>query len=65
MPEILAHLMLATPNRGWLEWTDLLEPILKDPFAVEQGAIIFPEKPGFDFDWDENALSCYKIQETE
>ena len=31
MPEISSHLMLATPNRGWLEWTDWLEPILKDP----------------------------------
>lgn len=61
MPEISAHLMLATPNRGWLEWTDWLEPILKDPFAVEEGAVIVPKKPGVGFDWDEDALNRYEF----
>ena len=61
MPEISAHLMLATPNCGWLEWTDWLEPILKDPFAVEEGAVIVPKKPGVGFDWDEDALNRYSF----
>ena len=59
MPEISAHLMLATPNRGWLEWTDWLEPILKDPFVVENGNMIVPNKPGTGIEWDDAALKRY------
>ena len=61
MPEISAHLMLATPNCGWLEWTDWLEPILKDPFSVHDGEVIVPNKPGVGFDWDEDALGRYAL----
>ena len=51
--------MLATPNRGWLEWTDWLEPILKDPFVVENGNMIVPNKPGTGIEWDDAALTRY------
>ena len=61
MPEISAHLMLATPNRGWLEWTDWLEPILKDPFEVQNGDVIVPNKSGVGIEWDEAALARYAI----
>ena len=61
MPEISSHLMLATPNRGWLEWTDWLEPILKDPFIVKDGNVIVPNKAGAGIEWDEAALDRYAI----
>ena len=61
MPEISAHLMLATPNRGWLEWTDWLEPILKDPFEIQNGDVIVPNKSGVGIEWDEAALARYAI----
>ena len=61
MPEISAHLMLATPNRGWLEWTDWLAPILKDPFEVQNGDVIVPNKSGVGIEWDEAALARYAI----
>ena len=61
MPEISSHLMLATPNRGWLEWTDWLEPILKDPFIVKDGNVIVPNKTGAGIEWNEAALDRYAI----
>ena len=61
MPEISAHLMLATPTRGWLEWTDWLEPILKDPFQITNGDVIVPDAPGVGIEWDEAALARYAL----
>ncbi|MCZ6863211.1 MAG: mandelate racemase [Alphaproteobacteria bacterium] len=61
MAEISAHLMLATPTRGWLEWTDWLEPILKDPFTVKDGEVHVPDTPGVGVEWDEAALDRYAL----
>jgi mandelate racemase len=61
MPEISADLMLATPTRGWLEWTDWLEPILKGPFQIAGGDVIVPDAPGVGIEWDEAALARYAL----
>jgi mandelate racemase len=60
-PEVSAHLMCLTPTAEWLEWVDWANPIIKDPYAVKDGSIIIPDKPGFGIEWDEGAISKYKV----
>ncbi|MDC3024449.1 mandelate racemase [Alphaproteobacteria bacterium] len=60
-PEVSAHLMCLTPTAEWLEWTDWANPILKEPYKIDNGNIIIPDKPGFGLDWNEKAISEYEI----
>lgn len=58
-PEVSAHLMQVTPTAGWLEWTDWAHPILEEPFAVKDGHVIVPDRPGNGMVWNEAALERY------
>ena len=58
-PEVAAHLMRVTETAHWLEWQDWANPILDQPFRVEKGRIIVPDRPGCGIEWDEKAISKY------
>ena len=58
-PEVCAHLMCATETAHWLEWQNWADPVLREPFPVEQGRIIIPERPGNGIEWDEGAVAHY------
>jgi mandelate racemase len=58
-PEVAAHLMRVTETAHWLEWQDWANPILQQPFPVEKGRIIVPDRPGSGIEWDEKAVSKY------
>ena len=60
-PEVSAHLMRVTPNAQWLEWTDWAEPFLAEPFKLEGGALVIPERPGNGLEWDEAALKRFSL----
>ncbi len=51
--------MRVTPGAQWLEWTDWVHPILAEPFAVENGAVVIPDRPGNGIDWNEDKLAEY------
>ena len=59
-PEVAAHLMRVTETAHWLEWQDWANPILKEPFAVKDGQIEIPNRPGAGIEWDEAAVSRYR-----
>lgn len=59
-PEVAAHLMRVTETAHWLEWQDWANPILQQPFPVEKGRIIVPDRPGCGIEWDEKAISKYR-----
>jgi mandelate racemase len=59
-PELSAHLMRATETAHWLEWQDWADPILKQPFAVKDGAIEIPDRPGAGIEWDEAAVARFR-----
>lgn len=61
-PEVAAHLMRVTETAHWLEWQDWANPILKEPFGVEKGRIIVPDRPGCGIEWDEKAISKYSYE---
>jgi len=58
-PEVAAHLMRITETAHWLEWQDWADPILKEPFAVADGRIEIPNRPGSGIEWDEAAVKRY------
>ena len=58
-PEFSAHLMRATETAHWLEWQDWADPVLKQPFAVKDGSIEIPDRPGAGLEWDEAAVARY------
>jgi mandelate racemase len=59
-PEACAHLMRVTETAHWLEWQDWAYPVLKEPFALEDGQLIVPNKPGFGIEWDESAVKRFQ-----
>jgi mandelate racemase len=58
-PEIAAHLMRVTETAHWLEWQDWADPILREPFALRDGQLLIPDRPGQGIEWDEAAVSRY------
>ena len=58
-PEMSAHLMRVTDTAHWLEWQDRADPILMDPFKLENGFLIVPDRPGQGIEWDEKAVAKF------
>jgi mandelate racemase len=58
-PEIAAHLMRVTDTAHWLEWQDWADPVLQEPFRIENGLLIVPDRPGQGIAWNEKAVAKY------
>lgn len=58
-PEIAAHLMRVTDTAHWLEWQDWADPVLQEPFKLENGFICVPDRPGQGIAWDEKAVARF------
>jgi mandelate racemase len=58
-PEIAAHLMRVTDTAHWLEWQDWADPILAEPFQVENGHLVVPDRPGQGIAWNEKAVAKF------
>jgi mandelate racemase len=61
-PEISAHLLGVTPTCHWLEYMDLANPILREPFGVQDGKLLIPDRPGTGVEWDESAVKQYLLE---
>jgi mandelate racemase len=60
-PEIAAHLMRVTETAHWLEWQDWADPILAEPFALADGHLMVPDKPGQGIEWNEKAVTKFAL----
>lgn len=58
-PEIAAHLMRVTETAHWLEWQDWADPILAEPFKIENGWLHIPDRPGQGIAWNERAVAKF------
>jgi mandelate racemase len=58
-PEVAAHLMRVTETAHWLEWQDFANPILAEPFRLEDGHLMIPDVPGSGISWDEDAVKRF------
>jgi mandelate racemase len=58
-PEIAAYLMRVTDTAHWLEWQNWADPILSEPFALDGGFLVIPDRPGQGIAWDEKAVAKF------
>jgi mandelate racemase len=61
-PEIAAHLMRVTESAHWLEWQDWADPVIAEPFQLEDGHLVVPDRPGHGIAWDEQAVAKYALR---
>jgi mandelate racemase len=60
-PEMSAHLMRVTDTAHWLEWQDWADPILAEPFRLDKGHLVVPDRPGQGIAWDEKAVAKFAL----
>ncbi|MCA6108593.1 enolase C-terminal domain-like protein [Bradyrhizobium cenepequi] len=60
-PEIAAQVMRVTETAHWLEWQDWADPILKQPYKIQDGQLHIPDVPGVGLEWDEDAVKRYLV----
>ncbi|MFO0965803.1 MAG: enolase C-terminal domain-like protein [Gemmataceae bacterium] len=58
-PEMAAHLLRVTETAHWLEWQDWAYPVLAEPFALADGRLVVPDRPGFGIEWDEKSVARF------
>ena len=51
--------MRVTDTAHWLEWQDWADPVLEEPFEVENGQILIPYRPGQGIAWNEKAVARF------
>lgn len=61
-PEVAAHVMRVTETAHWLEWQDWADPILQQPYRIENGLLHIPDRPGLGLEWDEVAVKLHQLQ---
>lgn len=61
-PECSAHLLAVTPTRHWLEYVDWAAPMLQEPFVVDDGHLVVPDRPGTGLEWDEEAVAQFAFE---
>jgi len=41
---------------------DWAAPVLQEPFIVEDGHLLVPDRPGAGLDWNEEAVAKFQLQ---
>lgn len=59
-PEAAAHVMRVTETAHWLEWQDWADPLLQEPFALRDGDLVIPDRPGIGIEWNEGAVAHHR-----
>jgi mandelate racemase len=60
-PEISSHLLALSPTCHWLEYMDWSDAILAEPYRIEAGHLMIPDRPGCGIEWDEAAVNKYAV----
>ncbi len=58
-PEVAAHVMRVTETAHWLEWQNWVDPVLQQPYKIEQGQLHIPDVAGVGLEWDEEAVAAH------
>jgi mandelate racemase len=60
-PEVSAHMLRVSESCDWIEWRDWGNPLIQEPFAVEDSHVIVPDRPGNGIEWNEDGVAKYKM----
>ena len=55
-------MMRVTETAHWLEWQDWADPVLQEPYAIDDGLYRIPDRPGLGLDWDEDAVKAHLVE---
>jgi mandelate racemase len=58
--EVSAHLLAVSPLCGWLEYTNVADPVLAEPLRPVGGAVSAPSRPGIGIAWDDKAIQKWR-----
>jgi mandelate racemase len=61
-PEVAAHVLRVAETAHWLEWQNWADPVLQEPYAVRDGRLEIPAKPGTGIVWDEAAVAAHLVE---
>ena len=61
-PEVGAHVMRVTETADWLEWQIWADPVLQEPYALRDGDLIVPDRPGLGLDWNEEVVAANLVE---
>lgn len=61
-PEVSAHLLRVSESAHWLEWQDWADPILAEPFKLQDGHLVIPDVPGNGLAWNSEAVARYRFE---
>jgi mandelate racemase len=56
---VSAHLLRASESADWLEYRDWGNPIIAEPFALADGHVTVPDRPGNGIAWVESAVQKF------
>lgn len=57
-PEVGAHVMRVSETAHWLEWQDWANPVLQEPYALSDGKLHIPDRPGLGLEWSEDVVAA-------
>lgn len=60
--EASAHTLHIVRTRHYLEWLDLAGPLLQDRYAIVDGHVTPPDRPGMGMVWDEDVVKKYQVE---
>ena len=58
--EVAAHVLRVSETAHWLEWQDWADPVIREPYAIRDGKLHIPDRPGLGIAWDEKAVAKYR-----
>ena len=61
-PEVGAHVLRVSETAHWLEWQDWADPVLQQPYAMKDGRLHIPNRPGLGLEWNEDAVKAHRYQ---
>lgn len=59
--EASSHALCATPTAHWLEHLDVVGQLLREPYALVDGMLTPPERPGLGMEWNEEKVREYRV----
>ncbi|MCW5625751.1 MAG: mandelate racemase [Burkholderiales bacterium] len=60
-PEVSGHLLRVSDSADWLESRDWGNPLVQEPFVIDNGTVIVPDRPGNGIAWNEDAVKRYAV----
>lgn len=59
--EVTAHAMAAVSNGLMVEYLPWANPLFTEPFAIEHGELVLPDRPGLGLELDLDAVERYRV----